>query len=220
MLELAVQKREEIGAKKLSALRAEGHIPAVVYGKKEESTPIKLDKREFVKALKTAGESSIMVLKGLDDDKEVLIHEVDFEPVKGEPRHVDFYAIERGKKLTVTVPLEYVGVSPAIKDLGGVLTKVMHEIEIEVLPRDLPQSIDVDLSSLVDFEHPIHVSDIKLPEGVEVTAEETDVVAIASEAKEEVFEEPEAVDMDSIEVEAKGKEESDDSTGEEEKKED
>ena len=162
---------------------------------------------EFKKAFKTAGESAILILKGLDEDKEVLVHEVDFEPVKGEPRHVDFYAIERGKKLTVTVPLEFVGESQAVKGLGGVLVKVMHELEIEVLPRDLPQHIDVDISAIVDFDTSIHVSDLKLPEGVEVTADAEEVVALANEAVEEVFEEPEAVDMDAIEVEEKGKKE-------------
>ncbi len=203
--ELTVEKRERTGTNSLGALRAEGFIPAVVYGKKEENTPIKLSIRDFKKAFKSAGESAIITLKGLDDDKEVLIHDVDFEPVKGEPRHVDFYAIERGKKLTVTVPLEFIGVAPAVKELGGVLVKVLHELEIEVLPRDLPQSIEVDISPIADFETSLHVKDLVLPEGVASTADPEEVVASANEAKEEVFEEPEAVDMDAIEVEEKGK---------------
>ncbi len=205
MLELTVEKRERTGTKSLKALREEGFIPAVIYGKKEESTPIKLSLRNFKKAFKEAGESSIINIKGLKEEKEVLIHDIDFEPVKGEPRHVDFYAIEKGKKLTVSVPLEFVGVSPAVKDLGGILVKVMHELEIEVLPKDLPQHIEVDISSIVDFETSLHVGDLKLPEGVIALAPAEEVVASANEAIEEVFEEPVAVDMDAIDVEEKGK---------------
>lgn len=203
--ELTVEKRDRTGTKSLGALRDEGFIPGVVYGKKEKSTPIKLSLHDFSKTLKEAGESSIIQLKGLSNDLDVLIHDVDFEPVKGTPRHVDFYAIEKDKKLFVSVPLEFIGVSPAVKELGGVLVKVMHEIEIEVLPKDLPQHIDVDISVLADFEHPIHVGDLNLPDGVTATPEPGEVVALASEAKEEVFEEPVAVDMDAIEVEEKGK---------------
>lgn len=204
--ELTVEKREQTGTKNLKALRDKGYIPAVVYGKKEESTPVKLSLRDFQKTFKEAGESAIIQLKGVsNEDLDVLIHDVDFEPVKGTPRHVDFYAIERGKKLTVSVPLEFVGTAPAVKELGGILVKVMHELEIEVLPRDLPQNIEVDVSSIVDFETSLHVGDLTLPEGVTATADPEEVIASANEAVEEVFEEPEVVDMDAIEVEEKGK---------------
>ena len=205
MFELEVTKREKVGTKPLEALRKEGLIPAVIYGKKEPSTPIQLSAQEFRKVLKEAGESSIISLKGLSEDKEVLIHDVDVEPVRGEPRHVDFYAIEKGKKLEVHVPLEFVGVSPAVKELGGVLVKVLHELEIEVLPKDLPQHIDVDISSLKELETSLHVSDIVLPDGVTALTSPDEVVAIVNTAVEETFEEAETPDMESIEVEAKGK---------------
>ena len=213
--ELTVEKRERTGTKSLKALRNEGFIPGVVYGKKEESTPVKLSLRDFSKTLKDAGESSIIQLKGLKEDLDVLIHDIDFEPVKGGARHVDFYAIERGKKLTVSVPLEFVGVAPAVKDLGGILVKVMHEIEIEVLPRDLPQNIEVSIDGIVDFDTSVHVGDLNLPEGVVATAEAEEVIASANEAVEEVFEEPVQVDMDAIDVEAKGKDEEGAPEGEE-----
>jgi large subunit ribosomal protein L25 len=215
--EITVEKREQIGTKDLKPLREAGFIPGVVYGKKEKSTPIRLNERDFSKMLKEAGESSIIQLKGLGDDLDVLIHDVDYEPVRGAARHVDFYAIERGKKLTVSVPLEFVGVSGAVKDLGGILVKVMHEIEIEVLPRDLPQHIDVDISAIKDFETSLHIKDLKLPEGAEATADPEEVVASASAAVEEVFEEPEEVDMDAIGdsvAKGKGEDESADVEGE------
>ena len=85
------------------------------------------------------------------------------------------------------------------------VVKVMHEIEVETLPRNLPQQIEVDVASIVDFDTSVHIKDLKLPEGVVATAEPEEVVASANAAVEEVFEEPEAVDMDAIEVEEKGK---------------
>lgn len=206
MFELIVEKRERTGTKSLASLRSEGFIPGVVYGKKEESTSVKVDARDFVKTLKEAGESSIITLKGLGSDKDVLIHDVDFEPVKGGVRHVDFYAVDKDAKIHVSVPLEFVGEAPAVKSLGGVLVKVMHEIEIEVLPKDLPSSIEADISVIEDFDTSLHVSDIKLPEGVTAITNAEEVIASANAAVEETFDEPaEAPDMESIEVEEKGK---------------
>lgn len=207
MFKLQVSKRERTGKNSLKELREEGFIPAVIYGKKEESTPIKLNLVEFVKAFKQTGESSIITLEGLDEDKDVLVNEVNVDPVSDEPRHIDFYAIEKGKKITVKVPLEFTGVAPAVKDLGGILVKVMHELEVEVLPKDLPQHIEVSVEGIKDFETSLHVKDIKLGDGVVATAPADEVIASASPAVEEVFEEPVAADMDAIEVEEKGKKE-------------
>lgn len=213
MFELKVSKRERTGKNSLKQLREEGFIPAVIYGKKEETTSVKLPVADFKKTFKEAGESSIISLKGLEEDKEVLIQDMDVDPVLGNPLHVDFYAIEKGKKLTVKVPLEFVGVAPAVKELNGILVKVMHELEIEVLPKDLPQHIDVDIAGVVDFETSIHVKDLKLPEGVTVLVDENEVVVSASEAVEEVFEEVVAPDMDAVEVEEKGKKEGEEEEG-------
>lgn len=204
-MELKVEKRAELG-KKVQALRTEGKIPAVVYGKKEESTSITLSLPDFEKVWKEAGESTVITLIGLDDAKEVLIQEVDVDPVFGTPRHVDFYAIEKGKKVSVSVPLEFVGVSPAEKELGGTLVKVLHDIEVEAFPKDLPHSIEADISGLRDFETQLHAGEIALPQGVELVTGTDEVVALVAEAKEE--EAPvEELDMDAIEVMQKGKKE-------------
>ena len=185
----------------------EGYIPAVFYGLKEPSESISISTRDFKRVWDGAGESSIISLKVAGKEHEALIHDVDFHPVSGEPRHADFYVIEKGKKVTVDVPLEFIGVAPAVKELGGVLVKVLYEIEIEALPKDLPHQIDVDLSSLVDFEKTIAVKDLKFPEGVVPTENPEEIIAMVHEAKEEVIEEVPAPDLSSIEVEKKGKEE-------------
>lgn len=198
-------------------LRAEGKVPAVFYGKKQESTPVTLDVKEFEKVWKEAGESTVVVLKSDGEEYETLIHDVSIDPVSEAPLHADFYAFEKGKKLEVDVSLEFVGVSPAVKDLGGTLAKVMHELSIEAVPSKLPQQIDVDISVLVDFESQIKAKDLILPEGVELAVDPEEVIALVTEAKEEEEEEPVEVDMSAIEVEGEKK---DDEGADEDKKED
>jgi large subunit ribosomal protein L25 len=204
MLTIEFQNRDTKASP--TALKKSGKIPAVFYGPKEKSTPILVKESEFKKVWKEAGESSIIVLKSGGEEHEALIHDVDTHPVTDVPRHVDFYVIEKGKKLEVSVPLEFVGVSAAVKDQGGTLVKVMHELAIEALPKDLPRDIQVDISLLTGLDSQILVKDLKLPAGVELKVEPEDVVAAISVAKDE----PEEVisDISAIEVVgAKGKEE-------------
>jgi len=202
MLELAVEKREKIG--KASKRREGGKIPAVLYGPKEPAMPVALNESDFIHVWNEAGESAVIELTGLGEPKEALIHEIDRDPVSGKIRHADFYVIEKGKKIEVEIPLVFTGEAPAVKELGGTLVKVMHEIEIEVMPKDLPQEIAVDVSNLVDFDTQIHVSDIAVPSDVTVLTDPHEVVALVSEVKEEEEEPTEAPDLESIEVEKKG----------------
>ena len=191
------------------ALRASGKVPAVFYGPKEQSTPIAFDKLAFDKVFREAGESTVVTLRGVGEDKDTLIHDIDFHPVTGMPLHVDFYVMEKGKKVRTHVPLEFVGEAdaPAIKSLGGTLVKSIHEIEIEAMPKDLPHGIEIDVSTLDSFETHIAIKDIKLPAGVEIVDMSPDeTVASVSAPREEVVDEPvAAIDMDAIEVEKKGK---------------
>lgn len=205
VLTLNVEKRDRKSNN--DNLRAEGKIPAVFYGKKQESTPITLNAREFSKIWKDAGESTVVVLNTPEGEFETLIHEVDVDVVTENPIHADFYAFEKGKKIEVEVPLEFVGTSPAIKELGGTLVKVIHDLSIEAIPSKLPQEIEVDISSLVDFEAQIQAKDIKLPEGVELAVDPEEVVALVSEPKEEEEEETGPTDISEIEVEGEKKEE-------------
>lgn len=188
------------------SLREAGKIPAVFYGKKEASTPISILTTDFIKAYKSAGESTVVILKGPGIEVESLIHDMDLHPVTGRPLHADFYVFEKGKKIKVGVPLEFIGVSPAIKDLGGSLIKVLHDIEIEALPKDLPHKISVDISSLVDFKSVISAKDITLPEGIALAVNPDDIICSVSEPKEEVEEESAPIDLTTIEVAKKGKE--------------
>lgn len=203
-IKLNVSERTERG-KKLATLRAAGQLPAVVYGAKEEATPISLNRREFEKAFAEAGESSVIVLSGLKDEKEVLIHDMTFDSVKGGVQHVDFYAIEKGKEVTVPVELTFIGEAPAIK-LGGTLTKALHEVEVTAKPANLPHEIVVDISALATFDDHIRIKDLNIPAGVKIENDPEDTVALVSEVKEEA-EEVASIDMTAIEVEQKGKKE-------------
>ena len=162
--------------------------------------------RAFQKVWKEGGESSVIILKGLGEDKETLIHDVDFDPVTDTPRHADFYAIEKGKKVKVGVPIEFVGVSAAVKELGAILVKVLHELEIEVMPKDLPHVLEVDISPLTALGSQLLVKDLKVASGITILNKEDEVVAIASEVKDEVIDDT-PVDLSAIEVEKKGKKE-------------
>lgn len=208
---LPVEVRTERG-KKLAQLRSAGKLPAIMYGPKEEATPLTIDRIAFEKLFKSTGESSVIVLTGLKESKEVLVHDVSFDPARGGMIHVDFYAIEAGKEITVDVPLEFVGEAPALK-LGGTLTKVLHEIEVTCMPSNIPQHIDVDVSSLDDFEKQIHVKDLVIPKNVKVENDGEEVVALVQAVAEEVEAPVEAIDMSAIEVEKKGKTEEADAEG-------
>ncbi len=205
MISLAVQKREKTDT--IASLINKGRIPAVFYGRKEPSTTISVSLIDFKKAWKQAGESSIIVLKGDGvDDVEALIHDVDVHPVTSVPRHADFYAIEKGKKVRVELPIEFVGVSNAIKSLGGTLVKVLHSLEIEAFPKDLPHSCTVDISALETIGSTISAKDISLPTGVTLLTKGDDIVVSVSEPMKELVEDV-VVDLSQIEVEKKGKQE-------------
>ncbi len=214
MQTLTIEKRDTVG-KKVRLLRTTGKIPGVLYGKKEVATSIVVSERDFLKVWQEAGESSVVRLTGLGVDKEALIHEVDLDPVKDMPRHVDFYVIEKGQKVEVAIPLEFIGNSPAVKEKGGVLVKVLHELHVEADPSKLPHVIEIDISSLVDFESQILVQDVAMPPGVVATADPEEVIALVQEGVEETEDAaPAPVDFSQVEVEQKGKKDGEEEAGE------
>jgi len=190
--------------KKARSLRAQGLLPGVVYGPKQEPLPVALSKKEFDKVFKDAGESTIIELAGLGTPIAVLVKEVDFAATKGGIMHVDFYAVDMKQKITTMVPLELVGEAPAVKS-GGVLNQVLHEIEITCMPADLPAHLDVDISGLVNIHDMIHVSDLAIGRGIEVETGADEIVVVVGEPAEDELAPGAPIDMAAIEVEKKGK---------------
>ena len=203
MQTLTATKRSK--ADHLGSMRTNGMIPAVVYGARVENTSISVPSVDFIKAWKVAGESSTIMLDLAGKKIDVLIHDLQVDPVKGFPIHIDFLAIDMNKPIEVKIPLEFIGVAPAEKNALGTLVKVLHEVEVSALPKDLPHSIEVDISTLETLENQIHVSDIILPKGVTMVTDGAEVVALVAVVKEEVESVP--VDLSAIEVEKKGKKE-------------
>lgn len=190
----------------LEKMRKGGEIPAVFYGAGSESTPITVSLVEFKKVWYKAGESSTVKIKIDTKFVDALIHEVQVDPVSDVPTHVDFLVIDMNKKIQVGVPLEFTGVSLAVKSGLGNLVKVLHEVEVEALPKDLPHNIEVDISKLATLDDQILVSDITLPTGVIMITKGTEVIASITAQKEEK-EETTPIDLSAIEVEKKGKKE-------------
>jgi large subunit ribosomal protein L25 len=201
MVTLQVRKRDS--KEKRYKLNEMGEIPAVFYGPKEAAQSISISRRDFDKVFHSAGESTVITLTGDLGEHDAMIHQIDRDPVTGVSRHVDFYVVEKGKKIQVHVGIEFDGLAPAVKDMGGILVKVLHEIEVEAMPKDLPHEVHADISTLVDFDAHITAADIKLPAGVTLVTKPEEIVALVAAPKEEV--EEVAVDISAIEVEKKGK---------------
>ncbi len=213
MLTLTVEKRVSAGkaGAKVGAsaaqLRRAGSVPGVVYGAHHATTPIAIPAIAFGKVLREAGEATIVSLAGLGELLPTLIHEVDLDPITNQPRHVDFYAVTKGEKVEVAIPLVFKGVSPAVEQ-GANLVKVLHELEVEADPMNLPHNIEVDISMLTALGDKIHTGDLALPKDIKLVTPPGEVVALVQEVVEEKVEEVIApADISTIEVEKKGKEE-------------
>lgn len=201
MQSITAEKRDILG-KKVKTLRSKGFLPAVVYGKGKEAEPVAVREVDFLKLWKSAGESTVVELKLGQKTENVLIQDVAIDPLKDNPIHADFYIIEMDKPIKVEVPLEFVGESEVVKS-GGILVKVLHELKIEALPKDLPHNITVDISTLKTLEDSIKIKNLAIPAGVKVLdgPDETVVLVEAPRAEEEVkAAEAEAQSLESIEV--------------------
>ncbi len=147
-------------------------MPAVLYGKGKKAVSLEINHRDFRRALKEAGETTVIKLKveGGDQkgkEKNVLIYDVEKDPLTERFTHVDFYEVRMDEKMTAFVPLVFVGEAPAAK-VGGTLVKNKQEIEVRALPKDLPREIEIEISGLATFEDRIFAKDIKAIDGVEI----------------------------------------------------
>jgi len=185
-LEVVLTKRDVTTPAK--ALREKGLLPAVLYGKEINPVSLLISFDVFEKLYKEAGETTIinLTIEGDSQEHAVLIKDTQLNPITGKCLHVDFYQIKRGEKLHATIPLNFAGEPPAVKDFGGILITNKNEIEVECLPKDLPKEIVVDLSGLKEIDASIVIKDLKIPTGVEVLGElEESIVIVAPPAVEE-----------------------------------
>ena len=188
MEELILNAEIRTTEEKTRELRASSTVPAIVYGKHQEPILLKMDYSEFLRAYRKFGESHIINLKAWKETLEVLIHEIQREPVSGDFLHIDFYAITRGEKVHTKIALNFVWDSQAVKE-WALLDEHIKEIEVKVLPRNLVDAIDVDLSLLKEIWDSIKLSELGIDtEKFEILTAETAVVTAAKPAKIEVIE--------------------------------
>jgi large subunit ribosomal protein L25 len=184
-MELQVQKREKLG-RSAKALRAQGLIPAELYGKGLENLHLSVPLKEFKKVFRQAGENTIVDI--LIDGKKhpILINDISYSPLTGGIQSVDFYQVRMDEKIKVGIPLEFVGIAPAIKEKSGILVKALQEVEVEALPADIPRDFKVDLSKLLDIGQSIYVKDLEIYPDVKILVDpETVVVTITAQITEE-----------------------------------
>jgi large subunit ribosomal protein L25 len=219
--EITVQAKAREGRGKNDARRArrEGLIPVVVYGGEGGSVAALAPLRELAAILRSeSGRNSIFTLdiEGVGAS-EVMFHDRQIDPVKSRLIHADFQRLVKGQKIEVTVPLHLIGEPYGVREEQGVLEQIFREIEIRCEPREIPDSIDVDVSNL-KVHDVLHVSDLTVAEGIEILTPPDTVIATVGIVKEEPVAAPVEVE-DAAEPEVIGKGKKEDEEGEEPKKE-
>lgn len=167
-------------------VRRAGFVPGILYGHGVEPFQLAVNARDFGKLLPRASSSTLvtLTLPGAEP-RHVLIQEVQRNPITGEPSHVDFHQVKLTEKIRAKVPLKAIGVSPAVKDQGGILVQSIAEVEVSALPQSLPGEITVDLTQLRTFEDRITVADLQIPADVELHGRVEDVVAVVASPRSE-----------------------------------
>jgi len=192
---LKVEKRKIVG-RKVKALRKQGILPANIYGKEIKSLAVQLPTKDFLKIYQEVGETGIVELSLGEEKYPVLIHNLQLQPVTGQPLHVDFRKVTLTEKVKATVPVVTVGEAPAVTQKLGILLTPVNELEVEALPTDLPEHIEVDISNLKEVDQEIKISDLKIPQKVTVLANQELVIVkigpLVTEEAKKILEEEKA----------------------------
>jgi large subunit ribosomal protein L25 len=171
--------RPDVGKGAARKLRASLRIPGVVYGHNREATPLAIDARELEKLLGSiAPGTTVVELSLAGRTSKTLIREIQRHPFKRQVLHIDFQELVAGEKITVNVPIHLVGTAAGVKD-GGTVEEVMREVSVEVDPANIPSYFEIDISAL-GINDSVHVSDIKVPEGVELLEDLEATVAVVA----------------------------------------
>ncbi len=195
-LKLIAQPRELVG-KRARRLRAQGKVPAVVYGHNSGNQPLTLDRLEFQRVFARAGRTHLVDLEVDGQSAKVLVREIQTHPRRQGPIHVDFYAVSLQEKLRVEIPVQLTGESPIVKLGDADVLHTLHEIEVECLPTDIPEPFVVDISGLEQIDDEVRVRDLKVPPGVTLLVEPDELVVKITHRRElKVEEEAPAVEAE------------------------
>jgi large subunit ribosomal protein L25 len=205
--------RREVIRKKVKALRREGQLPAVLYGRNIETVPIMFNYYESSRVIDMLGSSTLVVIELDGESHYSLVREKQRDVIKGNLLHVDFQAVSLTERVRAEVSVELFGESPAVKDLGGLIIVNNENLEVEALPRDLPDRIEIDISALKEIGDTIYVRDLQLVGEVSILADDDEPIVLVTlpmleaEPEEEEVEEEEILEDAEPEVIEKGKRE-------------
>ena len=174
-LKLTVEKRKLLG-KKVKKLRKEGILPANIYGKDIKSLSVQLPQKEFENVFKEVGETGLVDVHLNGEIKPSLIHNVQMDYLHNLPLHADFFQVNLKEKVKTMVPIKVLGEAKAVSDKLGLLLQPLSEVEVEALPADLPEYIEINVESLASVNDQMAVSDIKPPTGVTILTDPSQVV--------------------------------------------
>lgn len=216
-IELAAQLRSVTG-KKVKGLRSEGLMPLVVYGRKTESIPIQAAATEVARAFaRSGGQLITLTIEGENEPRMVLPRDIQRDFITGAFLHADLYQVDITETVQIEVPLSMVGEPALVASGEAVLSVVLNSVEIECLPTDIVQSVEVDTSSLITMDDAIHVRDLVVPDGIEVLTDGDEMIArlqyIVQEEEEEEEEEEVfglAPSVDDVEVIQRGADQEED----------
>jgi large subunit ribosomal protein L25 len=210
-LDLKAELRQITG-KHVHQLRRQGYVPAVLYGKNRETDILQIEAKALQKVLSQAGTHQLIALQiGSNKPTMTLARDIQIDVIKRNYMHVDFYAVKMDQKVTAEVPLVFVGVSPAVKELGGTLVHGLTEVEIECLPADLVGSIEVNVDDLASFDDMISVADLKVPAKITILSDPESMVAKVEAPRTvealEAIEMPTSVEPEVLSAKERSKEE-------------
>ena len=207
---LTARRRSETGKGAARKIWAAGRVPAVIYGKDQESIALTVDAKEALHLFHSISVDNTIVNVQVDDDPEALetlVREIQMHPYRPDLVHVDFYCIQRGVAIEVDVPIHYTGTAEGAK-FGGVLEVILHELRVKCVPANFPESIEVDVSAL-NVGDSIHARDLTMDDEVELLTDLIQTLCLVAVPKEEVVEEEEEMELAEGEV-AEGAEAGDD----------
>lgn len=189
---LAATPRDTIGKGHARKLRQTGAVPAVIYGHSREPQSLSINTRDVEKLLaQIAGTSTVVELSIEGKAIPTLIREVQRHPFKRQVLHIDFQELVAGEKVTLSVPIRFHGTASGVREGGGILEEVLHQVHVRVDPSAIPDHIDVDVTPLT-IGHSIHIRDLNLPAGVEVMDDEDATVCLVSAPRAAIEAAPEA----------------------------
>ena len=192
---LTAQLRTETKKGAARRLRRQGRIPAVMYGHRDPLL-LSIDAREFSRKFQQISESTIIHLSAGAETYDVLVKDFQVDHIIERLEHIDFFEIERGRILRARVLLHYVGNPIGVRE-GGLQEMLVHEVDVESLPRDLPERIDVDIENLA-VGHSLHVSDLVVPDGVRVLTSQDQVIVLIAHKVEEAEPEDDEEDVEDV----------------------